>query len=135
MHSCVSPAAAAAESPYDHAPTASVKEAIASSWAAAFAANFDTRRSLWGDGALGKDNIRMVEIARETGASGKFPGSGGAVVGVVDVAGIEAAGKLVLPEGVAPTAEARVAAATAALRAAYLAEGYVFTPIVPFERS
>ena len=78
--------------------------------------------------------MRMVEIARACGASAKFPGSGGAVVGVVDVAGIDAAGKLLLSlKGAPASTEARVAAAMAALRTAYLAEGFVFTPIVPFE--
>ena len=121
------------EAPYDAAAGVAGKEAVASAWAAAFVLNISTRRALWGDAALGRDNIRMVEIARETGAAAKFPGSGGAVVGVVDVAGVEAAGRLIMPEGAPHTAEARVAAATAALRAAYLAEGFVFTPIVPFE--
>lgn len=86
----------------------------------------------------------MVEISREVGASGKFPGSGGAIVGVVDVAGMAAAGRLpagtpgVPPEG-SPAAElaavsaARVAAATAVLREAYHAEGYVFTRLRPAE--
>ena len=86
----------------------------------------------------------MVEISRECGASGKFPGSGGAIVGVVDVAGIEAAGKL--PAGtpaaagadasadeVARVSAARVAAATSVLREAYHAEGYVFIRLRPVE--
>ena len=56
------------------------------------------------------------------------------MVGVVDVAGIDAAGKLLLSlKGAPASTEARVAAAMAALRTAYLAEGFVFTPIVPFE--
>jgi hypothetical protein len=53
---------------------------VAAAWARLFARNFDARRALFGDGALGRDNIRMVEIARGAGASAKFPGSGGAVV-------------------------------------------------------
>lgn len=128
---------------YDAAATASEKEEIVHAWARLFFANFEGRRKLFGDGALGKDNIRMVEIARETGASGKFPGSGGAIVGVVDVTGIEAAGKLPAfapalnaaapPEEQARIAAARVAAATEALRNAYLAEGYVFTRLQPHE--
>ena len=80
----------------------------------------------------------MIEIARECGASGKFPGSGGAIVGVVDAAGVEAAGHL--PEGTpradagaADATAARVAAATEALRKAYHAEGYVFTRLQPRE--
>lgn len=88
----------------------------------------------------------MVEISREVGASGKFPGSGGAIVGVVDVAGIEAAGKLPAGTPVAPAsatyasqeevvriASVRVAAATAALREAYHAEGFVFVRLQPVE--
>ncbi|KAI4350623.1 hypothetical protein L6164_005065 [Bauhinia variegata] len=42
--------------------------------------NFDLRRSMFGDDALGDINIKMVEIARKVGASSKFTGSGGAVV-------------------------------------------------------
>lgn len=129
--------------PYGSAPSCTEAESIAGAWARLMAANFDGRRKLFGDPALGKDNIRMIEIARETGASGKFPGSGGAILGVVDVAGIEAAGNLVGAPGVPPAdapvaahAEAaarRVAAGTAALRAAYHAEGYVFVRLQPVE--
>ncbi|KAL9246572.1 hypothetical protein vseg_020090 [Gypsophila vaccaria] len=42
--------------------------------------NFDLRRKMFGDAALGDLNIKMVEIAREVGAASKFTGSGGAVV-------------------------------------------------------
>ena len=108
--------------PYSAAPAPA---ACAGEWAALFARNFNARRALFGDGALGKDNIRMVEIARECGASAKFPGSGGAVVGVVDVEGMAAAGRV--------GAGAGVEAATAALRAAYHAEGYVFVRLAPQE--
>jgi glucuronokinase len=41
-------------------------------------ANFDLRRSLV---PITKGNIEMVEAARSTGASAKFTGSGGAVIG------------------------------------------------------
>ncbi|WP_372807698.1 mevalonate kinase [Pontiella sp.] len=41
-------------------------------------ANFDLRRRIY---AIHPDNIRMVEAARSTGASAKFTGSGGAIVG------------------------------------------------------
>jgi len=41
-------------------------------------ANFDKRRSLY---RISDDNIRMVEQARSVGASAKFTGSGGAIVG------------------------------------------------------
>ena len=73
----------------------------------------------------------MVEIARECGAAGKFPGSGGAVLGVVDVAGMVAKGSLPGLAGGDPTA--RVAAATEVLRAAYHNEGYVFILLRPQE--
>jgi hypothetical protein len=66
------------------------REEVVTEWARLMRTNFDTRRKLFGDGALGKDNIRMIEIARECGSSGKFPGSGGAILGVVDAAGIAA---------------------------------------------
>lgn len=42
--------------------------------------NFDLRRRMFGDDALGAMNIEMVEIARRVGAASKFTGSGGAVV-------------------------------------------------------
>jgi len=45
-------------------------------------ANFDLRRRLYGDEALGQANIRMIEVARSLGASAKFCGSGGAIVGM-----------------------------------------------------
>jgi glucuronokinase len=41
-------------------------------------ANFDRRRKIY---HLSEENIRMVETARSTGASAKFTGSGGAIVG------------------------------------------------------
>lgn len=44
-------------------------------------ANFDKRRELF---KLSDGNIRMVEAARSVGASAKFPGSGGAIVGTYD---------------------------------------------------
>ncbi|XP_022856995.1 glucuronokinase 1-like isoform X1 [Olea europaea var. sylvestris] len=42
--------------------------------------NFDLRRQMFGDDALGALNIEMVEVARRVGAASKFTGSGGAVV-------------------------------------------------------
>ncbi|KAH7845621.1 hypothetical protein Vadar_004114 [Vaccinium darrowii] len=42
--------------------------------------NFDLRRAMFGDEALGALNIKMVEVARSVGAAAKFTGSGGAVV-------------------------------------------------------
>ncbi|KAL5719850.1 glucuronokinase [Ranunculus cassubicifolius] len=42
--------------------------------------NFDIRRLMFGDDALGSMNLEMVEVARKVGAASKFTGSGGAVV-------------------------------------------------------
>ena len=137
--------AVASERPYGSASSTPAREAIAGEWAALFTMNFNTRRGLFGDAALGRDNIRMVEIARECGASGKFPGSGGAIVGVVDVAGMAAAGHLPATATAIPSDDAsaeeharaaseRVDAATEVLRAAYHAEGYVFTRLAPREQ-
>jgi len=44
-------------------------------------ANFDKRREIY---KIGADNIRMVETARSVGASAKFTGSGGAIVGTYE---------------------------------------------------
>jgi len=44
--------------------------------------NFDLRRQIYGDGLIGERNLRMIQIARAIGVPAKFPGSGGAVVGV-----------------------------------------------------
>jgi len=41
--------------------------------------NFDLRRSIMN---VAPENLRMVEVARATGASAKFAGSGGAIVGL-----------------------------------------------------
>ncbi|NNE93630.1 MAG: GHMP kinase [Verrucomicrobiales bacterium] len=43
--------------------------------------NFDLRRSLY---KIGDGNIRMVETARSVGATAKFTGSGGAIVGTFE---------------------------------------------------
>jgi hypothetical protein len=45
--------------------------------------NFSIRRRLYGDACLGAWNIEMIRIARENGAAAKFPGSGGAVPGLM----------------------------------------------------
>lgn len=42
--------------------------------------NFDLRRCMFDDDALGAVNIEMVEVARTIGAASKFTGSGGAVI-------------------------------------------------------
>ncbi|MFN2350384.1 MAG: GHMP kinase, partial [Kiritimatiellia bacterium] len=41
-------------------------------------ANFDRRRSIY---KISQGNLKMVETARSVGASAKFSGSGGAIVG------------------------------------------------------
>src|SRR5204863_7842494 len=41
--------------------------------------NFDLRRTIMN---IAPENLRMVEVARATGASAKFAGSGGAIVGL-----------------------------------------------------
>ena len=43
--------------------------------------NFDLRRSIY---HISAGNLAMVKAARATGASAKFTGSGGAVVGLYD---------------------------------------------------
>lgn len=45
--------------------------------------NFDLRRKVFGDAVLGKENIRMIEIARENNCCAKFCGSGGAIFGII----------------------------------------------------
>jgi glucuronokinase len=42
-------------------------------------ANFDRRASIY---SLSEGNLRMVQVARACGASAKFTGSGGAIIGV-----------------------------------------------------
>jgi glucuronokinase len=44
-------------------------------------ANFDRRKQIY---QLSDGNLRMVEAARALGASAKFPGSGGAIIGLYD---------------------------------------------------
>ena len=44
--------------------------------------NFDLRRTLYGDDCIGRKNLEMVEIGRSLGSATKFPGSGGAIVGL-----------------------------------------------------
>ena len=52
--------------------------------AALMDANFNLRRELYGDACLGKTNLAMIDLARSFGAHVKFPGSGGATVGLLD---------------------------------------------------
>ncbi len=44
--------------------------------------NFDLRRRLYGEQAIDEESLRMIELARGLGLPAKFPGSGGAVVGL-----------------------------------------------------
>jgi glucuronokinase len=44
--------------------------------------NFHLRRKIYGDDIIGEINLQMVEIARRLDAPAKFPGSGGAVIGI-----------------------------------------------------
>eukprot|EP00049_Salpingoeca_infusionum_P014756 m.279516 g.279516 ORF g.279516 m.279516 type:complete len:623 (-) comp15744_c0_seq8:190-2058(-) len=65
----------------DEAVTA-IKNKDAPALADLMDANFNLRRSVYGDACLGEDNLRMVAIARKHNAAAKFSGSGGAVVGL-----------------------------------------------------
>jgi glucuronokinase len=69
--------------------------------------NFDLRRQLFGDEALGAHNLELVEIARSAGLAAKLPGSSGAAL-------------ILLGED--PEAEAELARA-------YGERGYRFLPI------
>ena len=44
-------------------------------------ANFDKRREIY---TMGSGNLKMVETARSVGATAKFTGSGGAIVGTYE---------------------------------------------------
>lgn len=44
--------------------------------------NFNLRRETYGDSVVGASNLRMIELARQYNCAAKFPGSGGAVVGM-----------------------------------------------------
>jgi glucuronokinase len=44
-------------------------------------ANFDRRAKTY---PISEGNMRMVRAARSVGASAKFPGSGGAIIGIVE---------------------------------------------------
>lgn len=46
--------------------------------------NFNIRRKMYGEKALGELNLRMIYIGRSYGAAVKFSGSGGAVVGLLN---------------------------------------------------
>jgi glucuronokinase len=42
--------------------------------------NFQSRKLMFGEAALGKESLKMIEIANSVGVAAKFTGSGGAVV-------------------------------------------------------
>merc|ERR1712137_1179464 len=44
--------------------------------------NFSERLKLYGEECLGQQNLKMIDICQRTGAAAKFPGSGGAVLGL-----------------------------------------------------
>lgn len=47
-----------------------------------FQLNFECRRRLYGEEAIGKDTIKMVKIANSLGHAAKLSGSGGCVIGL-----------------------------------------------------
>jgi len=47
-------------------------------------ANFDLRRKVYGDAIIGERNLHLIGIARNLGAPAKFPGSGGAAIGIYE---------------------------------------------------
>ncbi len=46
--------------------------------------NFGIRLRMFGEDVIGAENMKMINIAREEGASAKFCGSGGAIVGLCE---------------------------------------------------
>ena len=44
--------------------------------------NFDLRREIYKDECIGEKMLEAVEVARRFSSSAKFPGSGGAIVGL-----------------------------------------------------
>jgi glucuronokinase len=71
-------------------------------------ANFNARRELFGDPCLGDANLKMIEIGKKYGAAVKFPGSGGAVVGLCKKENLQK------------------------LREAYEKERFIFAVLVPY---
>ena len=65
--------------------------------AEAMCANFALRRRLYGEAALGDANLKMVAVAEEAGLPVKFPGSGGAVVGMATTEEVCTYSYLLLP--------------------------------------
>jgi glucuronokinase len=85
--------------------------------------NFDLRRRLY---QLSPGNIQMVEVARDCGASAKFTGSGGAIVGTYEdaamferlKAAMEPLDMVVIQPQIFPTPESAPAAASPSLASA-----------------
>ncbi len=77
---------------------AALAEGDWSTLAALMDANFDRRRQIF---RLSEGNLRMVETAREVGASAKFTGSGGAIIGTyTDEAMYERLAKAFAPQNI-----------------------------------
>ncbi|KAL7321773.1 hypothetical protein PS15m_001507 [Mucor circinelloides] len=76
--------------------------------------NFNLRRETYGDAVVGASNLRMIELARNHNCAAKFPGSGGAVVGMWNGEDPETEVKDLLQ-----------------LRRALESEGFVFLEITP----
>ncbi|XP_063799794.1 uncharacterized protein LOC134966741 isoform X2 [Pseudophryne corroboree] len=72
--------------------------------------NLELRRSIFTDACLGQGNLKMIEIARQHGCAVKFPGSGGAVIGLCF-------DPKILVE----------------LKKSYQEAGFVFCPVVPYD--
>ena len=85
--------------------------------------NFDLRRGLFGDQALGEHTIALVEIARELGFPSKLPGSSGAALILLDWPGARGRGER------AAASAAEVADAARRLSDAYAARGYAFVAV------
>ena len=83
-----------------------------------------------GDSALGEKNLAMIELGKKLGVGVKFPGSGGAVVGCIDLVGMKEAGAdVTLPsDGALPSQQ--VAAAFNTIRKGYEALGCVCVRLV-----
>lgn len=76
--------------------------------------NFNLRRETYGDAVVGASNLRMIQLARDHNCAAKFPGSGGAVVGMWNGKNPENESKDLLQ-----------------LRRALESEGFVFLEISP----
>lgn len=81
--------------------------------------NFETRRKLYGDAVLGRTNLEMIELCRRCGAAAKFPGSGGAVLGLCRV-----------PKGTGDASQPK-RCNLEEVRQVIEAANYVFCPLAP----